>query len=108
MSESYRVGNMHAPLLSGRDVAMGLFLLTPDVDYLDHRHAAPEFYLNLSGPTRWRFDFGPWDELSADSIVWNDPGRIHAMQTGHRPWMGVWAWLSDIDEPCEVVLDPHQ
>lgn len=107
VSESYRLGNMNTTLATGDDVIMGLFFLRPDVDYLDHRHAAPEFYLNLTGPSRWRFDFGPWHELAAGSMLWNEPGQVHAVRTGPAPWLSFWAWLSDIDQPCEVVTEPQ-
>jgi quercetin dioxygenase-like cupin family protein len=106
VGDGYRLGNMHAVLAEGDDFAMGLFLLTPDVDYLDHRHAAPELYLNLTGPSRWRFGFGSWQEMPAGSVVWNHAGRIHATRSGTRPWLSFWAWLDHIDEPCEVVPSP--
>ena len=90
-------------LLRADDFVLGLFLLVPRVDYLDHRHAAPEFYLNLTGPTDWRFDFGPWESWPAGSVLWNEPGRVHALRTSDEPWLSVFAWMSNIDEPCEVV-----
>ena len=104
VGDGYRHGNMHTVLARGDDFAMGLFLLTPEVDYLDHRHAAPELYLNLTGPSRWRFGFGAWNEMPAGSVVWNEPGRVHATRSGTRPWLSFWAWLDHIDDPCEVVF----
>jgi quercetin dioxygenase-like cupin family protein len=106
VSDSYRDGNMNATLLAADDFVMGLFLLVPGVDYLDHRHAAPEFYLNLTGPSSWRFNFGDWEVHSSGSVLWNDPGRIHALRTNDDPWLSVFAWLSDVDKPCEIVRDP--
>jgi len=108
VSDSYRRGNMHSILAEGDDFVMGLFLLLPKVDYLDHRHEAPEFYLNLTGPTLWRFDFGAWLEMPAGSAVWNGPGRVHATRTGPSPWLSFWAWLRDIDQLCEVVEAPSR
>lgn len=106
ISEGYRHGNMHAPLIEGDDFAMGLFLLLPEVDYLDHRHAAPEFYLNLTGPTQWRFEHGPWQEQPAGSVLWNEAHAVHATRTGPDPWLSFWAWMKDIDHFCEVVSSP--
>jgi quercetin dioxygenase-like cupin family protein len=106
VGDGYRNGNMHVVLADGDDFSMGLFLLVPRVDYLDHHHRAPEFYLNLTGPCTWRFDFGDWLELTAGSVVWNDSGRVHATKSGRLPWLSVWAWLRDIDHPCEVVSPP--
>lgn len=107
ISESYRDGNMHTVLANGEDFSMGLFLLVPGVDYLDHRHEAPEFYLNLTGPSHWRFGFGPWEELPAGSVLWNGPNRVHATRTGRSSWLSFWAWLQDIEKPCEVVAMPR-
>lgn len=103
VSASYRGGNMHALLGQGDDFSMGLFLLLPHVEYLDHRHSAPEFYLNLTGPTRWRFDHGDWQEQLAGSVLWNEPNQVHATKTGDEPWLSFWAWVSDIEQPCEIV-----
>lgn len=105
VGEGYRHGNMHAVLAEGDDFAMGLFMLVPGVDYLDHRHQAPEFYLNLTGPSTWRFNFGEWVEFPAGSVVWNGPGQVHATRSGQSPWLSVWAWLSDVEQLCEVVYD---
>ncbi len=106
VGDSYRTGNMNAILAEGDDFVMGLFLLVPGVDYLDHRHKAPELYLNLTGSSRWRFDFGSWVDMPAGSIVWNDPGEVHATRTDSFSWLSFWAWLRDIDQLCEVVEPP--
>ena len=103
VGDGYRYGNMHTVLATDDDFAMGLFLLAPDVDYRDHRHPAPEFYLNLTGGSRWRFDFGDWRKLPAGSVLWNEPGAVHATSTGTAPWLSVWAWLGHVDGVCEVV-----
>ncbi|MCP3937692.1 MAG: hypothetical protein GY708_20250 [Actinomycetia bacterium] len=106
VGDSYRHGNMHSILAEGDDFVMGLFLLVPAVDYLDHRHEAPEFYLNLTGPSLWRFDFGDWIEMPAGSVVWNGQGQVHATRTGSASWLSLWAWLRDIDQLCEVMEAP--
>ena len=108
VGDGYRHGNMHVVLADGDDFAMGLFMLVPGVDYLDHRHKAPEFYLNLTGPSVWRIEFGQWVEMSAGSVVWNGPEQVHATRSGGSPWLSVWAWLSDVDQVCEVVEEPSR
>lgn len=106
VGDDYRHGNMHTVLAEGDDFAIGLFLLAPRADYLDHRHPAPELYLNLASNTQWRFDVGPWLDMPAGSVLWNEPHAVHATRTGETPWLSVWAWLSDIDQLCEVVALP--
>ncbi len=102
VGDGYRNGNMHVVLLEADDFAMGLFLLRERVVYKDHHHPAPEFYLNLTGPTEWRFDAGEWTALPAGSVLWNDPGQVHATRTGGTPWLSCWAWIRDVDGACEV------
>lgn len=103
VGDGYRRGNMHTVLGTRGDASAGLFLLRPDVDYRDHRHAAPELYVNLAGRPSWRFDGGVWAEMSPSSIVWNDAGSVHATRSGATPWLSFWCWTSDSDGWCEVV-----
>lgn len=107
---AYLDGNMHCELIGptygvfhAPDFRLGLFLLCPHVLYRDHRHEAPEFYLNLTGPTDWRFDLGPWGTRAAGEMIWNHAGRIHATRVGDSPFLSVYAWTEDVMAQCEVV-----
>ena len=37
------------------ELRLGLFLLEPNIFYKDHKHEAPELYINLTNGTEWRF-----------------------------------------------------
>jgi hypothetical protein len=92
-------GHIHAV-----DWELGLFLISPATLYRDHQHAAPELYVPLTGPHRWRFGTGsPWQGLPAHVPVWNEPWAVHATLTGTDPFLCLFAWTRDIDLPAKVV-----
>jgi hypothetical protein len=88
------------------DFALGLFLIAPRTFYRDHRHAAPELYAPLTGPTLWRFDFGPWLPRGAHQPVWNEPRRIHGTIVEELPFLCIYVWIRDVNEPSVVVAAP--
>lgn len=91
-----------APLARGPDAELGLFLIAPRTLYRDHAHAAPELYAPLTGPHRWRF--APDAPFAAGSApVWNPPHRPHAILTGAVPFLCLYGWTRDIDEPAYMV-----
>lgn len=110
IGKDYLGGNLHCVLV-GSDVGviphddflLGFFLLAPRVLYRDHLHAAPELYLNLVGPTGWRFGQGEWVDYSAGSTVWNTPNSVHAMRVYDQPFFSVFSWTADVARMCEVV-----
>ncbi|VDC21279.1 dimethylsulfonioproprionate lyase family protein [Pseudogemmobacter humi] len=81
---------------TARDFDLGLFLIAPHTLYRDHAHAAPELYLPLTGPHRWRFTPGAgFREKPALAPVWNPPHRPHATLTGAQPFLALYAWTRD-------------
>ena len=110
LGDGYRRCNLHTVLIGPEacgyeqpDFCLGLFMLGPRILYRDHRHAAPEVYLNLSERTGWRFKAGGWQDYEAGSIIWNPPGVPHATRVYDRPFLSVFVWLDNIQSPCEVI-----
>jgi hypothetical protein len=106
----FRLSHAFAPLIGkgghihADDWELGLFLMAPRLLYRDHHHLAPELYLPLTGPHRWRF--GPhqrWQNLAANVPVWNEPWAPHATLTGEVPFLALYVWTRDVDEPAKVV-----
>lgn len=88
-------------------VELGLFLIGPRVLYRDHAHPAPELYLPLTGPHRWRFrPGGGFVPKPALVPVWNDPGAPHAVLTGTTPFLALYAWLGALEAPACVLPAP--
>ena len=85
------------------ELRLGLFLLECRVFYRDHKHEAPELYLNLTEGTDWRFDGMCWQEKKSGSIVFNKPYRVHAMRTNKFPLLSVWCWPTNSLKKCIVV-----
>lgn len=91
-----------APIATGPDAELGLFLIAPRTLYRDRAHAAPELYAPLTGPHRWRSaPDTPFTEGSAP--VWNPPHRPHALLTGDVPFLCLYGWTRDINEPAYIV-----
>jgi len=110
IGEGYAKNNMHCELIGPRnsffkspDFTLGIFVLGSHVLYRDHCHVAPEFYLNMTGPTHWRFDRGKWETFEAGSMLWNQSGRIHATRVDDTPFISVYSWVHNITAPCQVV-----
>ncbi len=106
----YRNCNLHSLLIGPdacgfqqEDFTLGLFMLGPRTLYRDHRHAAPELYINLSDRSGWRFHGDDWQDYPAGSIIWNASNEQHATRVYNEPFISVFAWLENIHSLCEVV-----
>ncbi|MGE0212627.1 MAG: dimethylsulfonioproprionate lyase family protein [Parvibaculaceae bacterium] len=93
-------------MIPATDFAMGLFLIAPRTLYRDHRHPAPELYVPLTGPTRWRFGQGAWETRHAGEPVWNEPNAVHATLVEDVPLLCLYAWTRDVMLPAETVDTP--
>ncbi len=110
LGDGYINGNLNCELIGPNscgihadDFILGFFLLTPHTLYRDHNHLAPELYLNLTEPTGWRFDKGPWEDRYSNSIVWNPSGLTHAMRTYDVPFFSIYCWTRSVNTPCSIV-----
>ena len=82
----------------------GLFLIAPHVLYRDHRHAAAELYMPLTGPHGWRF--GPDQPVAirpAHVPVWNPSLQPHMTKVGAVPFLCFFGWTGDVAAPAEVL-----
>lgn len=90
--------------IPAEDFDLGIFLIAPHVLYRDHCHAAPELYAPLTGPHGWRF--GPERPLSvkpAHQPVWNPSFRPHMTKVGPVPFLCLFGWTRDVNEPAQVI-----
>jgi quercetin dioxygenase-like cupin family protein len=99
----------YASLMAGADpdwacdFDLGLFLITPGTLYRDHHHPAPELYVPLTGPSKWRFGTSnDWAEKQAGTIVWNPPNQVHATLVGTVPFLCLYAWTEHVHVPAAV------
>ena len=87
----------------GDDFRLGLMLIGPKLHYRDHRHAASELYWLLTGPIEYSRDGEDFKSVGTAETIWHEPRVVHAMKTGDRPLLAVWAWTSNVDELSEIV-----
>jgi hypothetical protein len=86
------------------DFEMGLFLIAPHTLYRDRCHSAPELYVPLTGPHGWRFATGrPLIVKPAGEPVWNPPLQPHLTKVGQVPFLSLFVWTRDVNEPARVL-----
>ena len=110
IGEAFAQGHAFASVLGGDapfaapDFELGLFLIAPGVLYRDHHHAAPELYAPLTGPHGWRFGpRGPLTLKPAHQPVWNPPHQPHLTKVGAVPFLCLFVWTRDVNEPAQVI-----
>ena len=110
IGNDYLCGNMNTELIGpvhghfkSKELKLGLFLLEPKIFYKDHKHEAPELYINLTSGTKWRFNNSDWRSKSAGSIIYNEPYKVHAMKVGKKPFLSVWCWPKNSSKKCTLV-----
>ena len=82
-------------LIKHKSFRVGLFALTPEIDYADHAHPADEVYIVLAGSGRWSLDGGPYQVKRAGDIIDIPSMMTHAMQTGTTPALTLYSWTGD-------------
>lgn len=98
VSEAFASGHANATIIgpdgieTRSDVRIGVSLMAPQVQYVDHHHPPAEVYLVLS-PGTWRQADRPWHEPGVGGTVFNTPNIVHAMKSGEAPLFAIWCLL---------------
>jgi hypothetical protein len=71
------------------DLWVGVTVMAPGVDYVDHYHAPEEVYLSLSPGEWWNSDMD-WTDPGPTGAIYNPPGITHAMRSGAAPFLALW------------------
>tara|TARA_B100000029_G_scaffold510494_1_gene602108 strand:- start:414 stop:1064 length:651 start_codon:yes stop_codon:yes gene_type:complete len=107
---SYLNGNMNTELIGpergsfkSHELRLGLFLLEPNIFYRDHKHEAPELYINLTNNILWRFNNSKWKKKDAGNIIFNEPFQVHAMKINNDPFLSIWCWPYNSSKKCILV-----
>ena len=110
VGNDYLNGNMNTELIGPRfghfkseELRLGLFLLEPNIFYKDHKHEAPELYINLTNGTEWRFGNSGWQFQEPGSIIYNEPFKEHAMRVNENPFLSIWCWPKNSSSECILV-----
>jgi len=110
IGEDFAAGHANALIIGedgpfrADDFNMGLLLIAPDTLHRDHNHAAPELYAPLTGPHGWRFGLGRALMLKpAHQPVWNPPFQPHMTKVGPLPFLALYVWTQNLDQPVQVL-----
>ena len=83
--------------------ATGLFLITPDIHYALHTHAAPEIYYCVSGSIdiQHGIENEPF-RLTAGNYSVTPTGRVHSLTTNDEPVLLIYVWIEHMTEPIWI------
>lgn len=74
------------------DIQIGVSLMAPHIQYVDHHHPPAEIYLVMS-PGAWRQEQHPWHEPGIGGTIYNTPNIVHAMKSAEQPLFAIWCLL---------------
>jgi hypothetical protein len=110
IGEAFLSGNAYCTLIGesgpirAEGFDLGLFLIAPHLLYRDRHHKAPELYVPLTGPHGWRFvPGGPLSIRQAHEPVWNEPFVPHLTKVGPVPFLSLFGWTQDVNDPPHVL-----
>ncbi|MBM3585091.1 MAG: cupin domain-containing protein [Alphaproteobacteria bacterium] len=83
-------------------LATGFMVIGPGRLYPAHYHPAVELYHVVAGAPDWSIDDGPWQSKPAGSFVFHPTMAVHAMRTGDRPFLALYAWLGDLNTSAKL------
>lgn len=84
-------------VFASEQIATGLFLLGPGIEYPLHNHAAREIYYCVSGTLTLRHGTtGTPFQVSAGEYSVTPEHRLHALNTGDEPVLLIYAWTGEL------------
>lgn len=81
-------------LVSPDQSRLGLFYLSPGLNYPNHWHDPEEFYVVLAGSATWTVD-GASNNLGPGAFSLTPSGAHHAIVTGEEPMVALWGWRGE-------------
>ena len=78
--------------IPSEQMACGVLMLGPQVEYPRHRHEAEEVYFPLTGQTRWQQGNQGWTLRPLGQPIFHAPWVPHAMKTGVSPLLALYLW----------------
>jgi len=74
------------------EIAGGLVLFGPGINYRDHWHVAEEIYFPMTSEGLWSRDGGDLVERKSGELIFHESNMRHAMKTLDKPLLAVWIW----------------
>ncbi|MCP4671440.1 MAG: transcriptional regulator [Desulfobacula sp.] len=82
---------MRGPVKS-RELACGLLMLGPDIEYPLHSHEAQEIYIPLSSHGLWKKGDDPWEYRQEGIPIYHKSWMGHGMRTKSAPMLALYLW----------------
>ena len=88
----------HVELLGTRghfvsdEIAGGIVLYGPQVDYPNHWHVAEEIYIPLTGNGLWSSDNADYVRQAAGTFIFHESNMPHATKCEDTPLLALWVW----------------
>ena len=74
------------------EIAAGLVIYGPGLDYPDHWHMAEEIYIPLTHDGLWSADGAPLTARKAGTFIFHESNMRHAIRAGRAPLVALWVW----------------
>ena len=74
------------------EIACGVMLLGPEIDYPAHAHEAEELYLPLAGTALWLRGEESWRSRPPGEPIHHPSWMPHAMRTQAEPLLALYVW----------------
>jgi hypothetical protein len=74
------------------EIAAGLVLYGPQIDYPDHWHVAEEIYIPLTDNGWWSRDRETFAKRKSGEFIFHDSNMPHAMKTDDTAMLALWIW----------------
>ena len=76
------------------EIAAGLVIYGPGLDYPDHWHIAEEIYIPLTSDGLWSAHGAPLAARKAGSFIFHESNMRHAIRAGGAPLVALWVWCN--------------
>lgn len=73
-------------------MAGGIVLFGPGLQYPNHWHVAEEIYFPLTDGTLWSRDEEPFEVRNSGELIHHESNMHHAMQMQDKPLLALWIW----------------
>ena len=77
---------------ASEEIAGGIVLYGPQVDYLDHWHTSEEIYIPLTGNGSWSKDGDDYVVRNSGEFIFHESNMHHSMKAQDTPLLALWIW----------------
>lgn len=77
-------------------LAGGLVLFGPGLEYPDHWHVSEELYFPMTGGALWSRDSESFVERNSGEFIFHESNMPHAMTMQTKPLLALWMWRGNV------------